>query len=254
MAFILSIVSNKGGVGKTTIATNLAASFAKAGYRTFLVDLDPAAGSTQCLGIFGEGGPSTADVLMGRMTFPEIAFDSSVPNLRVCLSDGRLEHLINPRQPEDALTDPFALAKALERFPGTDWEPEVIVIDTPPNKSILTVTAIKAADQFLVPVVPEPLAAMGYVSMHEFVGENRDGEPYQIRLLRNKVRPYRPSSTETKLATMTDDQPRFSVEIPASEYFPSSQMGDPPRPAVSSGFGVVRLSPYFDSLVKEILP
>ena len=83
MGTIYAVANQKGGVGKTTTAVNVAACIAEAGYPTILVDVDPQANATVGLGFPKMGEPSVYDVLVGRATAIESLRATAIPNLRL---------------------------------------------------------------------------------------------------------------------------------------------------------------------------
>lgn len=177
---ILSVINQKGGVGKTTTAVNLSAALAQWGHKTLLVDLDPQGNATSGCGISPSdfGGPSlyqalvaleserqnTADVPGGASaTLPSLGAavpslgmaDGPLPNLWVVgaspeLAGSEIELADNPRR--DGLRR--LLAPLREGF-------EFIVVDTPPSLSILTVNSLVAADRLVIPVQCEYFALEG---------------------------------------------------------------------------------------------
>lgn len=163
---ILSVINQKGGVGKTTTAINLAASLAQWGHPTLLVDLDPQGNATSGSGVSPSdvGGPSLYEALIAEGTSaddearatvrPAIA-PGPLPNLSVIgaspeLAGSEVELGDNPRR--DDLRR--ILAPLRDEF-------TFILIDTPPSLSLLTVNSLVAADRLIVPVQCEYFALEG---------------------------------------------------------------------------------------------
>ncbi|MFL5851462.1 MAG: ParA family protein, partial [Solirubrobacteraceae bacterium] len=153
MGTIYAVANQKGGVGKTTTAVNLAACVAEAGYETLLVDVDPQANATVGLGLPKDASPSVYDVLAGEATLAET------------LKNGRVERLsIAPSTPD------LAGANAeLPRLPGSETRLRNALaevrdafafgfLDCPPSLGPLTVNALVAADRLIVPVQTEYFA------------------------------------------------------------------------------------------------
>jgi len=158
MTRIYTLVNQKGGVGKTTTAINLAAFLAKMGQRVLVVDLDPQANATACLGVDKRAMQgSTYDALL----------NSEIPAVSVLYND-RLQLSLLPSSPalagaEVELVDEtereFRLRNALKTLPETY---DYILIDCPPSLGLLTVNGLVAArDGVIVPVQCEYLALEG---------------------------------------------------------------------------------------------
>ena len=156
-----ALVNQKGGVGKTTTAISLAAYLAEGGLRVLMVDLDPQANATACLGIAAsqvDGG--IYDVLIGGRP----ALEKILHNTRLDLSllpstaalAGAQVELVNMAERETFL------AKALAPLDG---QYDYILIDSPPSLGLLTVNALVAAHGVLVPVQCEYLALEGLSSL-----------------------------------------------------------------------------------------
>jgi chromosome partitioning protein len=151
----LAVVSNKGGVGKTTTAVSLAAGLATLGQRTLLVDLDAQASASLSLGFEREDlVPSTYDLLRGRPPAEVIRRRSE--NLDVIAGSVDLTHVesdfVNLRHRDLQLSARLQAARASYRW---------IVFDCPPGMGLLTRNALLASDTFLLPVVPQYLAVEG---------------------------------------------------------------------------------------------
>jgi len=156
-ARVLAVANQKGGVGKTTTAINLATALAACGARVLVIDLDPQANASTGLGLDREAGRLTVyDVLMGGAALQEAVLPSMVPNMDVLpssveLSGAELELVTEPQR-ERRLRD--ALAGQAGRW-------DYVLIDCPPALGLLTVNALVAADAVMVPLQAEFYALEG---------------------------------------------------------------------------------------------
>jgi chromosome partitioning protein len=156
MATVYAVANQKGGVGKTTTAVNMAACVAEAGYPTLLVDLDPQCNATAALGLAKDLTPSTYSCLLGEDEILAATRETGIGALSVVPSTpdlaGATVELPRLAGSEQRLRE--ALAPARSRF-------EQIVIDCPPSLGPLSVNALVAADRVIVPVQAEYLALEG---------------------------------------------------------------------------------------------
>jgi chromosome partitioning protein len=158
MTRIYTLVNQKGGVGKTTTAINLAAYLAKLGQRVLVVDLDPQANATSCLGVDKHGVQSSTyeaiineDAPAGFILFNERLQLSLLPS-SPALAGAEVELVDEPGRE-------FRLRNALDSL---DDKYDYILIDCPPSLGLLTVNGLVAAeDGVLVPVQCEYLASEG---------------------------------------------------------------------------------------------
>lgn len=147
-AIVIAIANQKGGVGKTTTAVNLAAAFALKNHRTLLIDLDPQANTTLTFFSLDEIKGSIYDVLSDpKVTIRDVIHATKMESLSVVPARIALAKLeANLVGQFDA---PFRLKDALA---GARNDFDLIVIDTPPALGIITVNALVAANYLLVPI------------------------------------------------------------------------------------------------------
>lgn len=179
MATVISVTNQKGGVGKTTTAVNLAYYIAKSGKKTLLVDFDPQGNATSGLGIDKQLLQGTmADVVMEEMTLDQIVIPTAHKNLSLA-----------PTTPLLANTE-VQLAQADKRFSrlkaaieASQQGYDIVIIDSPPSLSLLTVNGLIAASYVLLPVQAEFYALEGLGQLLETMKLVRKGMNPTLELL-----------------------------------------------------------------------
>ena len=160
MGIVYAIANQKGGVGKTTTAVNVAACIAEAGVPTLLVDVDPQGNATVGLGALREDGAGLYGVLSGEIPAGDAVRATAVDGLSLLASTpdlaGATMELPRIAGSEGTLRD--ALAPLRDRF-------EFVILDCPPSLGPLTVNALVAADRVIVPVQTEYFALEGLAGL-----------------------------------------------------------------------------------------
>jgi chromosome partitioning protein len=169
-AKIFSIVNQKGGVGKTTTAINIATAMAAIGKKILLIDLDPQGNASTGLGIDNEDRHNTIyEVIIGQIKPQEAILKTKIPNLKIITSTVDLSasevELVNVENREFLLKN--SLKEILAEF-------EVIIIDCPPSLGLLTLNALCASDSILIPMQCEFFSLEGLSHLLNTVGLIKD--------------------------------------------------------------------------------
>jgi len=201
---IFVVANQKGGVGKTTTSVNLAAALALGGLSVLLVDLDPQGNATTALGVdHPPGTPGTYEVLMAGATLSDHVVDSpEAPNLKV------LPATIDLAGAEIELVSIVARENRLKRALLAylqDHHADYVLLDCPPSLGLLTLNALVAANEILVPIQCEYYALEGVTQLMRTIdlvkGELNDELRLSIVLLTM-------FDARTKLAAQVADEVR----------------------------------------------
>jgi chromosome partitioning protein len=204
MGTVYAIANQKGGVGKTTTAVNLAACVAEAGYESLLIDIDPQANATIGLGVAKDSERSVYDVLLGEAEMADIVVPTTIDHLALAPAGpdlaGATVELPRIAGSETRLRD--ALVDVRDRYAFT-------LLDCPPSLGPLTVNALVAADRVIVPVQAEYFALEGLAGLLD-----------TLSLIQRELNPR--LTVAGMLLTMHDGRTRLAqdVEREIREHFP----------------------------------
>ncbi|MGZ5477335.1 MAG: ParA family protein [Thermoanaerobaculia bacterium] len=169
MSRIVSLANQKGGVGKTTTAINLAASLAACERRVLLVDLDPQANATSGVGVSKNERNSMYPVMVDGMSIKQIIQETELPSFYIAPSS--VDLVAAEVELSDTIGREFHLRKALKPIVN-DYD--YILIDSPPSLGLLTVNGLTAADSVLVPMQCEYFAIEGIAQLLNTIERVRD--------------------------------------------------------------------------------
>ncbi|HEY4641008.1 MAG TPA: ParA family protein [Thermoanaerobaculia bacterium] len=169
MTKIVSLVNQKGGVGKTTTAINLGASLAACERKVLVVDLDPQANATSGVGISKNEEKSMYNVLTEGMKIREVIRETELPTFFIAPS--AVDLVGAELELSDAIGREFHLRRALQDING---EFDYVLLDSPPSLGLLTVNGLTAANSVLVPMQCEYFALEGISQLVNTVERVRD--------------------------------------------------------------------------------
>jgi chromosome partitioning protein len=204
MGTVYAIANQKGGVGKTTTAVNLAACVAEAGYESLLIDIDPQCNATLGLGISKDLGLTVYDVLVGDIALEEVIVNTGIEHLQLAPAGpdlaGATVELARITGSEARLRQ--ALTPIRDRYAFT-------LLDCPPSLGPLTVNALVAADRVIVPVQAEYFALEGLAGLLD-----------TLSLIQRELNPR--LTVAGMLLTMHDARTRLAqdVEREVRQHFP----------------------------------
>jgi len=190
----IAVANQKGGVGKTTTAISLGAALAGRDMRVLLIDLDPQGNATSGLGESHERARSVHDVLLRDAPITQAIVQTVVPSLDLLPSSTDMAGAEVELVP--AMAREFRLRTALQGLTGYD----VVLIDCPPSLGLLTINALAAADEVLVPVQAEYLALEGLAHLLATIEAVRSRLNQRLAIL-------------AVLMTMYDRRNRLSLQV-----------------------------------------
>ena len=248
MGTVYAIANQKGGVGKTTTAVNLAACVAEAGYQTLLVDIDPQSNATIGLGVAKDSGLTVYDALLGNAGLSDVVVSTPIDRLWLVPAGpdlaGATVELPRMTGSETQLRD--LLGDVRDRYAFT-------LLDCPPSLGPLTVNALVAADRVIVPVQAEYFALEGLAGLLD-----------TLSLVQRELNPR--LTVAGMLLTMHDGRTRLAqdVEYEIRQHFPelvfdtviprNVRLGEAPsfgKPVIHHDPHCVGADAYFE-LAKEV--
>ncbi|MGH3628854.1 MAG: ParA family protein [Sciscionella sp.] len=199
---VMTVANQKGGVGKTTTAVNIAAAMALHGLRVLVIDLDPQGNASTALGIrHPVGTPSVYDVLLGGRPLHEIATPTDFAPSLDCVP-ATLDLAGADIELTSQVAREYRLQRAVVDYLQRDDAPDYILIDCPPSLGLLTLNALVAAREMLIPIQCEYYALEGLAQLLN-----------TVELVKSHLN--RELTVTTVLLTMYDSRTRLADQVAA---------------------------------------
>ena len=221
---VFTVANQKGGVGKTTTAVNVAAALAMGGLRVLVIDLDPQANACTALGIDRENIDGMFEVLVNEKPIAQVVQKAAgFPHLECAPSDvslaGAEVNMVSFVSRESRLK--FALDKFLQERETQGQRIDYVIIDCPPSLGLLTVNALTAAEEVLVPIQCEYYSLEGLTLLLQTLQQVK-------QMLNQKVH------ISTIVLTMYDSRTRLANDVANSvrQHFPKELIDVPVPRAV----------------------
>jgi chromosome partitioning protein len=197
---VMTVANQKGGVGKTTTAVNIAAALALHGLRVLVIDLDPQGNASTALGVeHGVGTPSTYDVLLGGGALETVAASVNFANTLRCVP-ATLDLAGADIELTSQVAREYRLQRAVEALLARGHDYDYILIDCPPSLGLLTVNALVAGREVLIPIQCEYYALEGLAQLLN-----------TVEMVRSHLNPK--LVVTTVLLTMYDSRTRLADQV-----------------------------------------